>query len=216
MERIFVDAFIANGGKGEEAALTAGYSASSAKVSACRLLCRQRVAAQIKTRCETFAHATLPVAIRCLLEICETAPLPKDRIKAANSLIELAGMVAPRGGISVNVGIVNGSAAQQVIAEVWNARTARLSDIPTAMPDTFEDDMRTIEGAALPAPAAPRGGIELQGPSALPVPVPVPSTTKVPKTAISCECPLCRDREPIEGDDAAAEFRRAFEEDDDG
>jgi hypothetical protein len=217
-ERNFCDAFVGNGGNATQAVIDAGYSANGADVQACRLLSRQRIAARIKAQCETFAHTRLPAAIKALSDIlADETILPKDRIKASNSLIELAGMTAPKGGISVNVGIVNGSAAQQIISEVHARRTARLSDIPTAMPDTFAEDMRTLEAVALTPPADPPGGDQLQGPAAGTRPLPVPSTANSVVSTISCECPLCRDVDApaAEGgeEDGFDAFKAAFDED---
>jgi hypothetical protein len=217
-ERIFCDVFVGNGGKAGEAARAAGYADASADVTACKLLCRSRVADRIKNLCGRFGHAALPVAIQTLVT-CAGAEkaLWKDRIKAANSLIELAGLFAPKGGIQVNVGIVNGSQAQQIISEVHARRTARLSDIPTAMPDTFAEDMRTLEAVALPPPADPPGGDQLQGPAAGTRPLPVPSTANSVVSTISCECPLCRDVDApaAEGgeEDGFDAFKAAFDED---
>lgn len=218
--RIFVDVFISNNGNAKDAAIAAGVDPDKAAVQACRWLCREAVAAHIKNQVGRFAHSQLPVAIRTLVDICGNEKLlPKDRIKAANSLIELAGMSAPKGGIQVNVGVVNGSEAQSILTEVHERRARRLSDIPSAMSDTFERDLKTIEVAALGSsesiPTIP-GGVELQGPGAGTCPVPVPSTATASRSAVSCECPKCRgtDARAEVGDDeegSAAEFRRAFE-----
>jgi phage terminase small subunit len=215
-ERIFVDVFIANGGKGTDAALAAGYPEASAHVTACRMLCRKRVADAVLARCQTFMQAALPVAIKALLDIAgdETA-MRKDRIKAATSLLEHGGMAAPKGGVQVNVGVqVNSHQAQQLISSVWTARERRLSDIPPAMPDTLQSDLNDLELLAIGPPAPPSGGIEFQGPVAGTGPVPVPSSEHAPKSAVSCECPQCSGVEPPEEDDdsAAAEFRRAFDD----
>lgn len=186
-ERIFCDVFVSNGGKAGEAARAAGYADASADVTACKLLCRARVAERIKMLCERFGHATLPVAIQTLLAACsDEKALWKDRIKAANSLAELAGMHAPKGGLNVNVGVqVNGQQAQAIIASVHEARARRLSDIPTAMPDTLQSDIEAI-GNELEAdePAHP-GGDRLQGPAAAPVPLPPHSSANIASDGVS-------------------------------
>lgn len=189
-ERIFVDAFVGNGGKGADAVLAAGYSATAPDVQAARLLCRSRVAAAIKARCETFAHSMLPVAVKALLDICETAPLPKDRIKAANSLIELAGLAPIKGGTTVNVGVqVNGGQAQSILRNVEEARARRLSGIAGGMSDNLERISHDIDAtlAAAPGPAAAPhpGGEGFQGPAAVPVPLPPPSSAPSPNPDVS-------------------------------
>lgn len=217
-ERIFVDVFVANGGKGEDAALAAGFAEASARISACRMLCRKRVSDAILARCQTFVQSAIPVAVKALLDIAgDEDALRKDRIKAATSLLEHGGMAAPKGGVQVNVGLqVNGQQAQALIGEVWSAKERRLSDIPTAMPDTLQSDLRDIEQLAIGPPATTPGGDQVQGPASGSCPVPVPSSARHVKPTISCECPQCRDAvAPAEdGDDvdAAAEFRAAFDD----
>lgn len=173
-ERIFCDVFVANGGKAGEAARAAGYATASADVTACKLLCRSRVADRIKNLCGKFGHACLPVAIQTLVACAgDEKALWKDRIKAANSLIELAGIGAPKGGIQVNVGIVNGQQAQQIIASVHEARSRRLSDIPPAMSDTNLRQLEQSIDVLASLPADPPGGDQLQGPAAGTCPLPV-------------------------------------------
>jgi phage terminase small subunit len=220
VERVFCDMFVGNGGNAKEAAIAAGVDPGKAAVQACRWLCKRRVADHIHRLCQRLVHASLPIAIKALMDIAadETAQR-KDRIKAATSLLEHGGMAAPKGGVSVSVGVaVNGQQAQQLISSVWEARAARLSDIPTAMPDTLQSDLRDIEQLAISPPQTPPGGVELQGPAAGTCPLPAPSTAKPQKSAVSCECPLCREREApaedVDDGDAAAEFRRAFGDDD--
>jgi hypothetical protein len=214
-ERIFVDAFIGNGGKAREAALEAGCPDGSAHVEASRMLCRKRVGDAILARCSTFAHACLPVAIRTLVEIAGDAEaLRKDRIKAANSLVELTGLM-PRGpGVQVNVGVaVNGQQAQAIIESVHQARQARLSDIPPAMSDTLQEDLRTIEALALPPADDPPGGDQLQGPGAGTCPVPVSQSARPPISDVSERVPIERPRDPFgnpfdsQGEDDARDDR---------
>lgn len=217
-ERIFVDVFTANGGKATEAALAAGCPEPSAHVQASRMLCRPRVAAAIKARCESFAHACLPVAIQTLLEICGNDKLlPKDRIKAANSLVELAGMTAPHGGMTLNVGVqVNGQQAQAIIQSVHDARSARLSDIPPAMPDTLGSDLKMIEGTIERLAGDPPGGDRDQGTLGPDCPLPVSDPEQPQKSRVSCECEKCRGMEAPDGiaEDPFDAFRQAFDDDD--
>lgn len=203
-ERIFVDCFIVNGGKGTEAALSAGCPEGSAHVEASRMLCRKRVADAIVARCHTLIQAALPVAIKALLDIAaDDQALRKDRIKAATSLLEHGGMAAPKGGFQVNVAVVNGSEAQKIIAEVHDARAARLSDIPPAMPDTLEADFEAIEQLAIGPPASTPGGDHIQGPAAGSCPLPVHASEHLDISGVS-------DDDPADPKDT---FRKAFDDD---
>lgn len=208
-ERIFVDVFIANGGKAGEAARAAGYADASADVTACKLLCRSRVAEHIKNQVGKFAHSTIPLAVQTLVACAgDGKALWKDRLKAANSLIDLAG-IAPKGpGIQVNVGVVNGSQAQAIISEVHEARARRLSDIPTAMPDTLDQDMMTLRDAIDVTPADQGGGDQLQGPASGSCPLP-PLSSEQPSESGD----YAPSRSDGSIDDAAASFRRAFDDD---
>lgn len=203
LERIFVDTFVATGGNARAAAIAAGIDEGKAAVQACRWLCKRRVADYIFKTCQRMVHASLPVAIKALMDIAaDPEALRKDRIKAATSLLEHGGMAAPKGGVQVNVGVaVNGNQAQQLIASVWDARSKRLSDIPPAMPDTLDADFEAI-GRALESPSADGpGGDQLQGPAPASAPIPAHSTATVPIPGVS-------------RDGAASTFRSAFDDDD--
>lgn len=203
MERIFCDTFVANGGNGMEAAIAAGADPDKAAVQACRWLCRKRVADYLTNLAARFAHTALPIAIRTLIEIAsDKDALRKDRIKAAVSLLEHGGMAAPKGGVQVNVGVaVNGQQAQQLIAEVWDAKTQRMSDIPTAMPDNLQALSSAIDALETDEPASEgEGGEQFQGPVAGVPSLPPPSAAKPSKTAISCECEKCRSMEAPDAD----------------
>lgn len=186
-ERIFVDVFIVNGGKGTEAALAAGFAEASAHVSASRMLCRKRVADAILARCQTFMQAALPIAVKALADIAaDEQALRKDRIKAATSLLEHGGLAAPKGGVQVNVGVaVNGQQAQALIGSVWDAKQARLSDIAGGMSDTLKSDLDDIERLTIDAEPATPGGDQVQGPGAGSAPVPPPAFEHSPISDVS-------------------------------
>jgi hypothetical protein len=94
----------------------------------------------------------------------------KDRIKAATSLVEHGGMAAPKGGVNVNVGVqVNGQQAQAIIASVHEARSARLSDIPPAMPDTLDALERDVNDWRSSRRRPRWGGIIFRVPPPVPV-----------------------------------------------
>lgn len=197
MERIFAHQFVANGGKGTEAALAAGYSPTNASVAASRCLTRKRVADEIGRLCRTFIHSALPIAIQALLEIAsDKNAKASDRIKAANSLLERGGLATEKGGVHVNVGMqVNGGQVQTLISSIWDARDQRLSGIPPAMSDSIEalsSEVERIEHQPLdPAPADTGGGIRIAGPVAESCPIAGYSSAK-----------------PLKAD----EFRRAFDD----
>jgi phage terminase small subunit len=203
-QRAFALAYVCNGGKAREAALEAGYGEAGAHVAANRCLVNHKVGAEIQRLCKAFIHTGLPAAIHRLIAIISDEKVaPRDAIKAVNSLLERGGLATEKGGVHVNVGVqVNGQEAQRLIGEVWNARSARLSDIPPAMSDTLEEDLNTIEALAIAPPTATPGGDQLQGPAGATGPLPVPSTATIEFPDVS---------QP----DAASEFRRAFDEDDD-
>lgn len=202
LQRNFAREFVANGGKATEAAIAAGYAAPSARISATKCLCNPRVGHEIERLSRTFIYSGLPAAIHRLFGIIMN-PETKDRdaLKAVNSLLERAGMAAPKGGLQVNVGVqVNGQQAQALIGEVWQAKQARLSDIPPAMSDT---NLRQIEQSIdvlASLPADPPGGDQLQGPAGPQCPLPVPQPTELPN---SDDLPPA----PTEA------FRKAFDDD---
>lgn len=199
-ERIFCDVFVGNGGKATEAALAAGYAEGSAHVAASRLLCRKRVGDYISKLCHQFAHTGLPVAIKALIEIAgDPEALRKDRIKAANSLVEMAGLMPHGPGVQVNVGVsVNGQQAQALIGEVWDAKQRRMSDIPTAM----SDNIRTIQGEVERLEDEAGGGDAIKGPAPRLLPLPPSSSADASKSDVS---PLAAWRQATGGDDAQAD-----------
>lgn len=202
-QRIFCETFTANGGRADLAAVAAGVDPSKAAVQGSRWLCRKAVADHIKSLCGTFAHSLLPLAISTLGEVAgDKEALRKDRIKAANSLLDIAEMSRQPGGLQVNVGIVNGSQAQQIISEVHQLRSRRLSDIPPAMPDTTQSIEASAERLSIEPPATQAGGDHLQGPAAGTGSLPVSPSEHSRETDVS---------------DPGAAFRAAFDEgDDDG
>lgn len=187
LERIFCDVFVGNGGNAKEAAIAAGADPEKAAVQACRWLCKRRVADHIFRLCQRLVQASLPIAIKALIDIAADAEAQrKDRIKAATSLLEHGGMAAPKGGVQVNVGVaVNGQQAQQIIGSVWDARQARLSGIPPAMTDTLQSDLDDIERLTINAEPATPGGDQIQGPGAGSAPVPPPSSEHSPISDVS-------------------------------
>lgn len=184
MQREFARAYVVNGGKGTEAALAAGYAEGSAHVASSRNLVNPRVAAEIVRLSRSLIHAALPVAIQCLVELVTNEEVkPEIRRKAANDLLERGGMATEKAGVHLNVGVqVNGGQAQRLIAEVWDAKQQRLSDIPASMPDNLKAISEAIDALGDDAPAGDRGGVEIAGPMPGPGPLPPPSAARQPNS----------------------------------
>jgi hypothetical protein len=172
--REFARFFVESGGNGTKAAVLAGYSVSDPAKAASRALLDVKVVEEIKRLSTVNIGAWLPLAIRVLIDIMSDPTTPaRDRISAANSLLDRAGMAAPKGGVQVNVGVqVNGNEVQALIGSIWSAKEARGSDIPLPM----SDDARAVEAITSAAPAvdhpgfggmpiaAGAGGGDFQGP----------------------------------------------------
>ena len=170
-ERIFCEAFVTMRGRGDLAAIEAGFNTKNASLTACRLLVKDRIASRIQVIVKRLAHTGMPAAIAALIDICNDPTVsPASRIKAANSLLERGGLATDKGGVQVNVGVqMNGGQVQQLIGSVWDAKQARLSGIPPAMSDSIaalNDEVDAIEATALEVPAEdPGGGMKIEGPS---------------------------------------------------
>lgn len=66
---VFIEAYIANGGIGSEAAIAAGFSAATAKAKACSLLKEPKVAAAVAARRKALQEAHGLTTERVLLEL---------------------------------------------------------------------------------------------------------------------------------------------------
>lgn len=194
-QRAFALEYVTNGGKARDAALAAGYGESGAHVAANRCLVSPKVGAEILRLSRSLIHTALPLAIQALVEIVTDKEIkPEIRRKAAVDLLERGGMGSEKGGVHLNVGVqVNGQQAQALIGEVWDARSARMSGIPTAM----ADNMRMIEGAVERLEDDGRGGDQPQGPAPVPVALPPHSSEN---STISEDDPLAAWREATKGD----------------
>lgn len=212
-QREFALAYVLNGGKGTEAALAAGYGETGAHVAANRCLVNPKVGAEIQRLSRSLIHTALPTLIRELIELAtDKAIAPRDRLKALNSLLERGGIATDKAGVQVAVGVqVNGSTAQALISEVWTQRSGRLSDIPPAMSDSMEGNLKAIEQAIdAPATTLP-GGDRLKGSRPPHVSLPVHASTELQKPRVSCECETCRAMEPgYEPDDEEPDEFAAF------
>lgn len=141
-QREFARHFVLNGGNATKAAVMAGYSASDPSVAGHRCLLHPAILAEIRRLSIVNVASFLPIAIRVLIELmCDPETPARDRISAANSLLDRGGMAAPKGGVQVNVGVqVNGNEVQALIGSIWDAKSAKVGDlsgIPPAMTDTI-------------------------------------------------------------------------------
>lgn len=138
-ERLFVAAFLTNGGKGSDAARVAGYTAPAQ--AAARLLVRERVADAIHKMTRRNLHAALPVAVGTLVELCRDTSAPwKDRRAAAEALLKLDRSTTPTGpAVAVQVNVNRDDPVSEVIQGVWQNRAARMSSIAAPMPDADAD-----------------------------------------------------------------------------
>jgi hypothetical protein len=134
-ERLFVAAFVVNGGKSMEAAEAAGYR--HPHQMAARLMVRARVASMMQQLTRRYLHSALPIAIATLLECC-TDPTAswKERRAAADSLLKLDGAGRSQGpSVAVQVNVGKDDAPSEVLRAVWEGRAGRLSGIAAPMPD---------------------------------------------------------------------------------
>lgn len=83
-ERLFVEAYLANGRNGAQAAIAAGYKASSAKRQAVKLLARPTVKAMLAARTQALAETLQVTAERNLLERARLAYYDIGRIAEAD------------------------------------------------------------------------------------------------------------------------------------
>jgi phage terminase small subunit len=86
----FVNAYLTNGRNGTQAAITAGFSAKTAHVTASQLLKDPKIAAQVQERVEQLQEVTGLSVERTLLELARIAYFdPRKTRKADGSIIPL-------------------------------------------------------------------------------------------------------------------------------
>lgn len=125
----FVDAFVQLGGKGELAAIEAGYSHITAGNMAVRNLSQPKIVALLNERLKAQGPTALAIAIGGLLRIIEHSKDDKAVVQASVALCDRFGLSVPRGpAVQVNVNTAAASdVAQALLAEVAAARTERLA-----------------------------------------------------------------------------------------
>jgi hypothetical protein len=127
LQSAFIDAFIQNGGRAGEAAVTAGYGGGAENMGL-RNLAKPKIQAEIQRRLKTQAGSALAAAIGRLLKIIETSTDDRAAVAAALGLMDRFGMAPPKGPAIVNnIAVMNGNAAQAILIEVQERRQQRLA-----------------------------------------------------------------------------------------
>jgi hypothetical protein len=128
LEVRFAQAFVENGGKIGEAALTAG---ASHETYGHRVLARKKVQDEIARRVKLQAGSALAIAFSGLIRVIESAESDERAVVAAAlGLMDRFGMAPPKGpSVAVQVNNVGNPGAQQVSAvlqQIFERRQARL------------------------------------------------------------------------------------------
>jgi hypothetical protein len=146
----FVDAFVQMGGKGELAAIEAGYSPITAGNMAVRNLSQPKIVALLNERLKVQGPVALAIAIGALLRIAEKSDDDRAVVQAAVALCDRFGLSVPKGplvAIQNNNGMT-GEAAQRLLEEVAMARALRLRDDRNAAIDAANElKASAIDGA---------------------------------------------------------------------
>lgn len=128
LQSAFIDHYIALGGKGEAAALAAGYGAGGAAQIAMRNLAKPKVQDEIQRRLKMQGGSALAIAITRLLKIIETSTDDRAAVAASLGLMDRFGMAPPKGPAIVNnIAVMNGNAAQAILIDVQQRREQRLA-----------------------------------------------------------------------------------------
>lgn len=91
----FVDAYVANGGRIEKAAIEAGYSETSARTLGSRLAKDPRILQEIYRRTVEQIALAAPKALATVERLATTARSEKVQLEAAADLLNRAGIKAP-------------------------------------------------------------------------------------------------------------------------
>lgn len=134
LQKAFIREFVANGGKAEAAAISAGYG-GGAQGMAMRNLAKPRVQAEIQRRLRLQCGSALAVAVGRLMKIAETSTDDRAAVAAALGLMDRFGMAPPKGpAVNVQVNNFGNSEAQSILSEVVERRTQRLKRVgPSAL-----------------------------------------------------------------------------------
>lgn len=96
LQQAFADNWIAGAPTYTAAAIAAGYSETSAKVQASRLMANTKVLAYIQAHMAVAIAAAAPKAMGRLLHLVENAKSDYVRLEAAKDLMDRAGFGAPK------------------------------------------------------------------------------------------------------------------------
>ena len=90
----FARAFVANGGKRSDAAITAGYAVPTARIEAHRLLHSPAIVDAIRKEAERALQTSVAVAQAILIDLAEHATSEAVRFQAAQALLDRGGLNA--------------------------------------------------------------------------------------------------------------------------
>lgn len=91
----FVDAYVANGGRIEKAAIEAGYSEASARTIGSRLVKDSRILQEVYRRTVEQVALAAPKALATVERLASSARSEKVQYEAAADLLNRAGVKAP-------------------------------------------------------------------------------------------------------------------------
>ena len=94
-QNAFIDAYVANGGRGTQAAKDAGYAEKSAHVEAHRLLKNPLILQEVYRRTVMELGAAAPQALKTVRELAQNAKSDYVRLEASKDLLDRAGFKAP-------------------------------------------------------------------------------------------------------------------------
>jgi phage terminase small subunit len=126
MQARFAEAYVANGGHGEDAAKVAGFSPHTARIKASQLLRLPKVQAAVRAHAFAQVDKLAPKALAVLERIIEDPnAAPRDRSRAAEAILD-------RGFLHKvsrqEVEVEHRVSPTDIIAEVWARRDARLAE----------------------------------------------------------------------------------------
>lgn len=106
----FIEAYVANGGHGTQAAKDAGYAEKSAHVESCRLLRNPLIVQEIYRRTTLAIGASVPRAFRTIERLSSEAKSEYVQLEASRDLLDRVGLRAPEridhrvdGNLSVSI-----------------------------------------------------------------------------------------------------------------
>ncbi|WP_294138354.1 terminase small subunit [Sphingomonas sp.] len=115
-------------GDGLAAALAAGYRESGAANMATRNLLKPKIQAEIERRVKMGRGSALLAGTMALFKIMDKGSDERAIVTAATAVLDRFGMAPPKGpATQVNIGVMNGNAAQAILVEVQQRRQQRIA-----------------------------------------------------------------------------------------